>query len=181
MEIFIFLLAVLALILAFRNRADVQRLAEKQQQFRRDIERFNKRFDTISSELKSLRDLINKRPEKPPEPEPEPEPAPAPPPPAAPVVTPVFEASPPVASEPEPPPSIPSLPPEPPPPVMPPPAPPRVQPARARFDWEALIGVKLFSWIAGIALVFAAIFFLKYSVEHGWLSPPVRVAIGLIV
>jgi len=39
----------------------------------------------------------------------------------------------------------------------------------------------LFSWIAGVALVFAAIFFLKYSVDHGWLSPPVRMAIGFLV
>jgi uncharacterized membrane protein len=49
------------------------------------------------------------------------------------------------------------------------------------FDWESLIGVKLFSAIAGIALLLAAVFFLRYSVEHGWLQPPVRVAIGLIV
>jgi uncharacterized membrane protein len=41
--------------------------------------------------------------------------------------------------------------------------------------------VKLFSAIAGIALVVAAVFFLKYSVEHGWLQPPVRVLIGLAV
>jgi hypothetical protein len=41
--------------------------------------------------------------------------------------------------------------------------------------------VKLFSGIAGIALVVAAIFFLKYSVEHGWLQPPIRVIIGIIV
>jgi uncharacterized membrane protein len=40
--------------------------------------------------------------------------------------------------------------------------------------------VKLFSAIAGIALVMAAIFFLRYSIEHGWLQPPVRVAIGVI-
>jgi uncharacterized membrane protein len=50
---------------------------------------------------------------------------------------------------------------------------------RKPFDWESLIGVKLFSWIAGIALVLAALFFLSYSVEHGWLSPPVRASIGL--
>ncbi|MEA2162486.1 MAG: hypothetical protein QOK37_613 [Thermoanaerobaculia bacterium] len=48
------------------------------------------------------------------------------------------------------------------------------------FDWESLIGVKLFSWIAGIALVLAALFFLSYSVEHGWLSPPVRASLGLL-
>ncbi len=57
------------------------------------------------------------------------------------------------------------------PPVPPPPA----------FDWESAIGVKLFSAIAGIALVIAAVFFLRYSVEHGWLQPPVRVVIGVAV
>ena len=44
------------------------------------------------------------------------------------------------------------------------------------FDWESLIGVKLFSAIAGIALVLAAVFFLRYSIDQGWLQPPVRVA-----
>ena len=49
------------------------------------------------------------------------------------------------------------------------------------INWEELVGVKLFSAIAGIALVLAAVFFLRYSIEHGWLEPPVRVAIGIIV
>jgi hypothetical protein len=40
--------------------------------------------------------------------------------------------------------------------------------------------VKLFSAIAGIALVIAAVSFLRYSIEHGWLEPPVRVAIGVL-
>ncbi len=53
-------------------------------------------------------------------------------------------------------------------------------PSRA-FDWEQLVGVKLFSWIAGVALVFAAVFFLRYSIQQGWLGPPVRLAIGLAV
>ncbi len=66
------------------------------------------------------------------------------------------------------------------PPVVPPPVRPPGPPARA-FDLENLVGVKLFSAIAGIALVFAAVFFLRYSVEHGWLQPPVRVAIGILV
>ena len=64
-------------------------------------------------------------------------------------------------------------------PPSPAPAPPPV-PERS-FDWEGLIGVRLFSWIAGIALFSAAIFFLSYSVEHGWLQPPVRMAIGIVV
>ena len=49
------------------------------------------------------------------------------------------------------------------------------------FDWEQLVGVKLFSAVAGIALVLAAIFFLRYSLDHGWLAPAVRVAIGIVV
>ncbi len=51
--------------------------------------------------------------------------------------------------------------------------------AKPAFDWEALVGVRLFSWIAGVALVLAALFFLRYSVEQGWLGPPVRMAIGI--
>jgi hypothetical protein len=72
----------------------------------------------------------------------------------------------------------------PPPPSRPPERPPQ-PPVRAvskpPFDWEKLVGVRLFSAIAGIALVVAAIFFLKYSIDSGWLQPPVRVAIGLAV
>ena len=41
--------------------------------------------------------------------------------------------------------------------------------------------MQLFSWVAGVALVLAAVFFLRYSIEHGWLSPPIRMAIGLVV
>jgi uncharacterized membrane protein len=66
------------------------------------------------------------------------------------------------------------------PPTVPPPPPPTT-PASSGFDWESLVGVKLFSAIAGIALVFAAVFFLRYSIEAGWLQPPVRVAIGIAV
>src|SRR5262245_23603015 len=101
----------------------------------------------------------------------------------APVPEPVF-----VAPEPEPEPVV--VPPEPEPipepvaafeatPPPPPPPPPPVAPPKQPFDWESLIGVKLFSWIAGVALVLAALFFLRYSVEHGWLSAPVRAGIGI--
>jgi hypothetical protein len=73
-------------------------------------------------------------------------------------------------------------------PPRPPEEPPPFEPAEApspepgwTFDWERLVGVKLFSAIAGIALVFAGIFFLRYSIDNGWLQPPVRVAIGIVV
>ena len=65
------------------------------------------------------------------------------------------------------------------PPAAPPPVPPK--PEGPAFDWESLVGVKLFSAIAGIALVFAAVFFLRYSMQQGWLQPPVRVLIGIAV
>jgi len=75
-----------------------------------------------------------------------------------------------------------------PPPPPRPPQPPHPEPrapipavkAGWQIDWESLVGVKLFSWIAGIALVLAAVFLFKYSVEHGWLRPIVRAAFGLI-
>ena len=94
-------------------------------------------------------------------------------PPGEPVVAPPPVAPPPVETAP-PEPETPYLPP-PPPPQPPPPA----RPAFA-FDWENLVGVKLFSWIAGVALVLAAVFFLKYSVEHGFLSPTIRATLGIL-
>ena len=61
-------------------------------------------------------------------------------------------------------------------------APPRLEkPPSKPFDWEELVGVRLFSWAAGIALAVAAITFLGYSIQQGWLQPPVRLAIGIIV
>lgn len=61
------------------------------------------------------------------------------------------------------------------------PARPAWTPPWAGFDWEQLVGVKLFSAIAGVALVLAAIFFFRYSLDRGWLAPTVRVAIGVVV
>lgn len=52
--------------------------------------------------------------------------------------------------------------------------------ARPAFDWEGLIGVKLFSWIAGVALLIAGVLFLRYSMDHGWLRPEIRMAIGFL-
>ncbi len=74
-------------------------------------------------------------------------------------------------------------------PIPPPPvrtAEPVLKPAPASppskpFDWEELIGVRLFSWAAGIMLAGTAIFFLGYGIQQGWLQPPVRLAIGIVV
>ncbi|MEO6525039.1 MAG: DUF2339 domain-containing protein, partial [Gemmatimonadaceae bacterium] len=78
------------------------------------------------------------------------------------------EAGIPPASAPPVPPRRPSVPP--PPPEVPKPP----------FDWEGLIGVKLFSWIAGAALLIAGVLFLRYSIESGWLTPEIRMAIGFL-
>src|SRR3954464_2099285 len=72
-----------------------------------------------------------------------------------------------------------------PPPTTPPPVRPRPgapEPARPRrsFDWEALIGVRLFAIIASLALFLAGGFFVSYSMEHGWLTPTLQFAIGIV-
>jgi uncharacterized membrane protein len=59
-----------------------------------------------------------------------------------------------------------------------PPLPPPLA-GRAKIDWESFVGVKLFSWIAGVFLTIGAVLFLRYSIDHGWLSPRVQMAIGL--
>ena len=75
----------------------------------------------------------------------------------------------------------PVAPPPPRPPAPPlPPLPPEPPPSRS-FDLENIVGVKLFSALAGIASVIAAVYFLRYSIEAGWLQPAVRVAIAVVV
>ena len=70
-------------------------------------------------------------------------------------------------------------------PVLPPvpprrvPAAPAAEPPRS-FDWESLIGVRLFAAVAGISMLIAAMVFLKIAAEHGYLGPPVRVVIGVL-
>ena len=53
-------------------------------------------------------------------------------------------------------------------------------PAKPAFNWEQFIGIKLFAWIAGVAIFLAAGYFLQWSFEHNLIKPPVRVAIGLL-
>jgi hypothetical protein len=52
-------------------------------------------------------------------------------------------------------------------------------PFRLDLDWEQLVGVKLYSWLAGVAIVIAAVSFARYSVDHGWVTAPVRLAMGI--
>jgi hypothetical protein len=102
-------------------------------------------------------------------------PTPAPPPPVA---------APAPAPAPPPPPlyrprgPFPPMPESPPRPAAPPRAP---RPPSKPIDWESFFGVKAASWLAGIAIVVAGGFFLAYSIQKGWLAPPIRMAIGLVV
>ena len=67
-----------------------------------------------------------------------------------------------------------------PPPPAPRPAPRAAERRRRLLTGRAWSASDSFSAVAGIALVFAAIFFLRFSIERGWLQPPVRVAIGVL-
>ncbi|MBL8113873.1 MAG: DUF2339 domain-containing protein [Acidobacteria bacterium] len=63
----------------------------------------------------------------------------------------------------------------------PPPPPPLPAPAPAsRIDWEGFVGVKLFSWAAGLALAVAGLTFAKYAVDSGMLGPGLRFLLGLL-
>ena len=168
-----FLLAVGSLILAFRNQTAARELRRQQLQLQRENAKLNDKLARILAGQEPV-------PLMPAAPTPAPTPAQPLATPARPPVPRPAEPEPPAAriEQPMPAPLLqvdkPAAPPAPPARFPAPPQP------RSAFDWESLVGVKLFSWIAGIALVFAAIFFLRYSVEHGWLSPPIRMAIGLV-
>jgi uncharacterized membrane protein len=107
----------------------------------------------------------------------------------------------------EPPAVAPPVPPEPPteaPPFSPEPAPPEVPPSvpapvasdtvaseppptappaasRSRIEWERWIGVRGAAAAGGIVLALAALLFFQYSIEHGLISPTMRVVLGVIV
>ena len=48
------------------------------------------------------------------------------------------------------------------------------------INWEQFMGAKLFAWLGGLALLLGVAFFVKYSVDHGWVPPELRVAIGFV-
>lgn len=49
------------------------------------------------------------------------------------------------------------------------------------IDWEQFMGVKLFAWLGGLALFLGVAFFVKYSLDHGWIPDAVRVAMGFVL
>jgi len=168
----------------------------KLHQYSRRMQDFDTRFSLMERRLDILeRVLQDMRAAPKPHSEPAPPPtaaAPTPPP----TPKPQAEAQPAAAAKAPPPVAPPTKPPVTPPvavqtPVSPvpvsrppvvPPSPPQFPSWRLpKFDWESIVGVQLFSWIAGVALLLAAVFFLRYSINQGWLMPSVRMAIGIIV
>ena len=189
-----FLLPFVNLALQWGLRTRLRQLEETVDQQRTVIDELKHRVRTMRDEGKA--EARPAAPQAPPSAVTSPAPAApsvAPPP----VVVPPAIAAPPVAAAPKPAPvpiaaasqpevRVPAAPA----PVSPP-RPPRTSPTSTPpavsapppppFDWESVVGVKLFSAVAGIALVLAAVFFLRYSMDHGWLAPPVRLAIGILV
>jgi uncharacterized membrane protein len=61
-------------------------------------------------------------------------------------------------------------------PVIPRPA----RPPKPAINWEQFMGAKLFAWLGGLALFLGVAYFVKYSLDHGWIPDSVRVAIGFV-
>ena len=69
-------------------------------------------------------------------------------------------------------------------PIPPRPAPPAPTPRVPRpplINWEKFTAVKLMSWIGGFTLFLGAVFFAKYSIDNGWLTPLMRVIAGFVL
>ncbi len=63
------------------------------------------------------------------------------------------------------------------------PSPPSSRPPaepRATIDWERWIGVRGAAAAGGVVLALASLLFFQYSIEHGLISPTMRVAFGVI-
>ena len=49
------------------------------------------------------------------------------------------------------------------------------------FNWESILGVKLFAWIGGLALFLGVVFFVKYAFENNWITPAMRIVAGALI
>lgn len=58
---------------------------------------------------------------------------------------------------------------------------PALESPRPTFNWEQFLGVRMFAWLGGLALFFAAALGLKYSFDHDLVPPEVRAAGGFLL
>ena len=66
------------------------------------------------------------------------------------------------------------------PPVAPPSPPAKAPATLSSSALEQFMGVKLFAWVGGLALFLGIVFFIKLSMERGWISEQTRITIGYI-
>lgn len=176
---------VLVVIYRTQRRTETQARAKDEQSLQ--MEAMRTRLQRLEARVRELEKVAGLTPEPVPA---EPARVTAPPPvpvavqveaPAEPVPPPAPPPAPPPVSQ-EVPPAIPVAPPVQP-PVRPQPAvpslalPPTVRPAASL---EERLGARLPVWIGAIALALAGAFLVKYSFDKGWLSPGVRVAMGVL-
>jgi len=64
--------------------------------------------------------------------------------------------------------------------VPPPLAPAPVRTTKPAFNLEHFLGVKMFAWIGGFIAFLVVAFVLKESFDRGWITPPLRIALGYV-
>ena len=152
----------------------------------REVRQIKQQVERLQFELNLLRTAVESLPSSPERSEPTP-PEPVPPPvqEAPKTVTPWQPAAP---AEPQPPAAKPVVKPTPP-PIPPPSKPsttkaadePPAPPAADHIDWERWIGIRGAAVLGAVALALSGLLFFKYSIEHGLITPVMRVVLGTVV
>ncbi len=172
-------LAFIAFVMAFFALLRTRDLSDRIKRLESDRDDAAMRLATLQKLVERLRTqtvAVTKEAEKAVEP---PTPAahaivpPTAPPPTGPQEVTTAAAAPPAAKAPSPP--------------LPPPARPSVtltpiavEPPSPPIDWESLLGVKGAAWVGGIALIASAIFFARWTIEQGLVTPELRFAFMLM-
>jgi uncharacterized membrane protein len=166
-------LALAAPVLAVASLVRSLRMQRELAELRAELDRLERRVSALGARPSPA---VAPQPAvaPPPKPAPPPPEAVAPPPPPRPAPEPPKAPPRPV----EPAAAVPRRPPEPPPPA--PPRPPPAAPESPAFDWESLLGVRGAAWLGGVALVVAAIFFAKWAIDRGLITPELRIALLLL-
>lgn len=54
-------------------------------------------------------------------------------------------------------------------------------PAGSGWNWEQFLGVKFFAWVGGLLTFLTVAFFIKLSLERGWISNEMRIITGYVL
>ncbi len=193
MEMIILIIVALVLILPICAIVTATNARREASELRKEVERLRDlgatQFERVNKLSNRVSELIGEKPASAPKPAPK-------------VEAPVFVQEP--VSKPEAPPAPVFAPPpsylEPAPKIVPQPDLPKPEPKREiehvlpkrpvqppkppvslpEINLEQFMGAKLFAWVGGLALFLGVVFFVKHSMEQGWISPALRMAMGLI-